>query len=144
MEMVDPLDIRHGNKILLFLLERGEIKKTDLLEIMSSSDSLSRSLQDLINTGLIESETKVMGRKVILTKLTPLGRKVAEQLRKANDIIIEYNERKIQHSTMIKKKEIDNNKTMCLACGFVNPADAKFCMNCGGKLGDKNGESNAN
>ena len=134
MEMVDPLDIRHGNKILLFLLEKGEIKKTDLLEIMSSSDSLSRSLQGLINAGLIESETKVMGRKVILTKLTPLGRKVAEQLRKANDIIIDYNERKIQHSTMIKKKEIDNNKTMCLTCGFVNPADAKFCMECGAKL----------
>ena len=134
MEMVDPLDIRHGNKILLFLLKKGEIKKTDLLEIMSSSDSLSKSLQDLINAGLIESETKVMGRKVILTKLTPLGRKVAEQLRKANDIIIDYNERKIQHSTMIKKKEIDNNKTMCLTCGFVNPADAKFCMECGAKL----------
>ena len=138
MEMVDTLDIRHGNKILLFLLERGEIKKTDLLEIMSSSDSLSRSLQELINAGLIASETIVQGRKVILTKLTPLGRKVAEQLKKADDILLDYNERtKMQHSTMIKKQEINNNKTMCLTCGFVNPADAKFCMNCGGKLGDK-------
>ena len=98
MEMVDPLDIRHGNKILLFLLERGEIKKTDLMEIMSSSDSLSKSLQDLINAGLIESETIIQGRKVILTKLTPLGRKVAEQLKKANDVIMDYNERtKMQH-----------------------------------------------
>ena len=135
MEMVDPLDIRHGNKILLFLLERGEIKKTDLLEIMSSSDSLSKSLQDLINTGLIKSETKIMGRKIILTKLTPLGRKVAEQLKKANDIIIDYNERtKIQQSTMGTKKEINDNKTICLTCGFVNPTDAKFCMECGTKL----------
>ena len=133
--MVDPLDIRHGNKILLFLLEKGEIKKTDLLEIMSSSDSLSRSLQDLINAGLIESETTIKGRKVILTKLTPLGRKVAEQLRKANDVIIYYNERtKIQQSTMGTKKEIDDNKTICLTCGFVNPTDAKFCMECGTKL----------
>ncbi len=138
MEMVDPLDIRHGNKILLFLLEKGEIKKTDLLEIMSSSDSLSRSLQGLINAGLIESETIIQGRKVIMTKLTPLGKKVAEQLRKVNGIIMDYNERtKIQHSTMVKKQEIDKNNTMCLTCGFVNPADAKFCMNCGGKLGDK-------
>ena len=71
--MADPLDIRHGNKILLFLLERGEIKKTDLLEIMSSSDSLSRSLQDLLNAGLIESKTKIMGRKVTLTNLTPMA-----------------------------------------------------------------------
>ncbi len=135
MEMVDPLDIRHGNKILLFLLKKGEIKKTDLLEIMSSSDSLSKSLQDLINAGIIESETKVMGRKVILTKLTPLGKKVAGQLKKANDVIMDYNERtKMQHSTMVKKQEIYNNKTICLTCGFVNPADAKFCMECGTKL----------
>ena len=63
--MADPLDIRHGNKILLFLLEKGEIKKTDLLEIMSSSDSLSRSLQDLINAGLLESETRIMGNESI-------------------------------------------------------------------------------
>ena len=133
--MVDPLDIRHGNKILLFLLEKGEIKKTDLLEIMSSSDSLSRSLQDLINAGLIESETIIQGRKVILTKLTPLGRKVAEQLKKANDVIMDYNERtKMQQSTMVKKQEIDDNKTICLTCGFVNPTDAKFCMECGTKL----------
>ena len=133
--MVDPLDIRHGNKILLFLLERGEIKKTDLLEIMSSSDSLSKSLQDLINAGLIESETKVMGRKVILTKLTPLGKKVAEQLKKANEVIMDYNERtKMQQSTMVKKQEIDDNKTICLTCGFVTPTDAKFCMECGTKL----------
>ena len=133
--MVDPMDIRHGNKILLFLLEKGEIKKTDLLEIMSSSDSLSKSLQDLINAGLIESETIIQGRKVILTKLTPLGRKVAEQLKKANDVIMDYNERtKMQQSTMVKKQEIDDNKTICLTCGFVNPTDAKFCMECGTKL----------
>ena len=127
--MVDPLDIRHGNKILLFLLEKGEIKKTDLLEIMSSSDSVSRSLQDLINAGLIESETIVLGRKVILTKLTPLGRKVAEQLKKASDILDEYREReKIQNSVR------NSNKDKCPICGFENPESAKFCMNCGKKI----------
>ncbi len=127
--MVDPLDIRHGNKILLFLLEKGEIKKTDLLEIMSSSDSVSRSLQDLINAGLIESKTIVLGRKVILTKLTPLGRKVAEQLKKASDILDEYREReKIQNSVR------NSNKDKCPICGFENPESAKFCMNCGKKI----------
>ena len=127
--MADPLDIRHGNKILLFLLERGEIKKTDLLEIMSSSDSLSRSLQDLLNAGLIESETIVLGRKLILIKLTPLGKKVAEQLKKASDILDEYREReKIQNSVR------NSNKDKCPICGFENPESAKFCMNCGKKI----------
>ncbi len=132
MEMVDPLDIRHGNKILLFLLERGEIKKTDLLEIMSSSDSLSRSLQDLINAGLIESETIIQGRKVILTKLTPMGRKVAKQLKKADDILIDYSE--LYNSTLANKHGTNTRVSACLLCGYENPESAKYCMECGAKL----------
>lgn len=89
--MEEPLDIRHGNKILLFLLEKGEIKKTALLEVLSSSDSLSRSLEALKNFKLIEMQTKIIGRKVITIKLTSLGKQVAEQLQKADDILKEYN-----------------------------------------------------
>ena len=130
--MVELLDIRHGNKILLFLLERCEIKKTDLLEIMSSSDSLSRSLHDLIDVGLIESETTIHGRKVILTKLTLLGRRVAKQLKKANDILVDFNE---NQNYMTKSKKGANNRTIeCFLCGFENPENAKFCMECEAKL----------
>ena len=90
--MEDPLDIRHGNKILLFILAKGEIKKTDLLEVLSSSDSLSRSLQALKKFNLIEMQTKIIGRKVITIKLTNLGLQVAKQLKKADDILRDYNE----------------------------------------------------
>ena len=86
-KMEDPLDIRHGNKILLFILEKGEIKKTDLLEVLSSSDSLSRSLEALKNFNLIEMQTKIIGRKVITIKLTKLGIQVAKQLKKADEIL---------------------------------------------------------
>ena len=92
--MEDPLDIRHGNRILLFVLEKGEIKKTDLLEVLSSSDSLSRSLQALQNFKLIEMQTKIIGRKVITIKLTGLGKDVAEQLKKADDILKYQNKTK--------------------------------------------------
>ena len=92
--MEDPLDIRHGNRILLFVLEKGEIKKTDLLEVLSSSDSLSRSLQALQNFKLIEMQTKIIGRKVITIKLTGLGKDVAEQLKKAHDILKYQNKTK--------------------------------------------------
>ena len=92
--MEDALDIRHGNRILLFILEKGEIKKTDLLEILSSSDSLSRSLQALQNFKLIEMQTKIIGRKVITIKLTDLGKEVAEQLKKADDILKYLNKTK--------------------------------------------------
>ena len=94
IEMVDPLDIRHGNKILSFLLKKGEIKKIDLLEVLSSSDSLSRSLQSFQSFKLIEMQTKIMGRKVITIKLTGLGKEVAEQLKKADDILKYQNETK--------------------------------------------------
>ena len=88
--MEDSLDIRHENRILLFLYERGEIKKTDLLEVLSSSDSLSRSLQALNSFKLIEIQTKIIGRKVIIIKLTNLGKQVASQLKKADDILRGY------------------------------------------------------
>lgn len=88
--MEDSLDIRHENRILLFLYERGEIKKTDLLEVLSSSDSLSRSLQALNSFKLIEIQTKIIGRKVIIIKLTNLGKQVASQLKKADDILRDY------------------------------------------------------
>ena len=90
-QMEDPLDIRHGNRILLFILEKGEIKKTDLLEVLSSSDSLSRSLQALKSFKLIEMQTKIIGRKVITIKLTNLGIQVAKLLKKADDILKDYN-----------------------------------------------------
>ena len=88
--MEDSLDIRHENRILLFLLKRGEIKKTDLLEVLSSSDSLSKSLQALNNFKLIEIQTKIIGRKVIIIRLTNLGKQVATQLQKADDILRDY------------------------------------------------------
>ena len=47
--MVDPLDIRHGNKILLFLLEKGEIKKTDLLDDYYKARELFNSTEDPAN-----------------------------------------------------------------------------------------------
>ena len=68
-------------------MEKGEIKKTDLLEILSSSDSLSRSLQALQNFKLIKMQTKILGRKVITIKLTDLGKEVAGHLKEADDIL---------------------------------------------------------
>ena len=83
--MVGALQERHTNQILTFLLSRGQIKKTDLLEIVSSSDSLSKTLRKLQEENMISMETKVMGRKIIHVSLTPKGRSVAEQLKRAEE-----------------------------------------------------------
>lgn len=73
IEMVNPLNILHEIKILLSLMDRGEIKKTYLPEIMESSDSHNGSLHDFINAGVIESETEVIEPMVIPGELIPLG-----------------------------------------------------------------------
>ena len=84
--MADILDLRHSSKVLLFLLQNGQIKKTELLSVISSSDSLSSSLRKMDEEGLIKIETKVIGRKTIFISLTERGREVAEQLKKAEAV----------------------------------------------------------
>ena len=84
--MVGALRERHASEILIFLLNQGKIKKTDLLEIVSSSDSLSNTLRKLQDDGLIIMETKIIGRKTIYLSLTEKGQTVAEQLKKAEQV----------------------------------------------------------
>jgi DNA-binding MarR family transcriptional regulator len=100
--MVSAIEERHASEILLFLLERGEIKKTDLLKVVSSSDSLSRVLRILNEDGFINIETKIAGRKIIHINLTPKGRAVAEQIKKADEaargIVIHEDEGKVEVS----------------------------------------------
>ena len=84
--MVDIFDLRHSSRVLLFLLENGQIKKTDLLNVISSSDSLSGSLRKMEEESLIKIETKIIGRKTIFISLTQKGREVAEQLKRAEAI----------------------------------------------------------
>jgi len=86
--MVEALRERHASQILTFVFSRGRIKKTDLLEIVSSSDSLSNTLRKLQDDGLIIMETKVIGRKTIYISLTDKGQAVAEQLKKAEQVAV--------------------------------------------------------
>ena len=97
--MVNILDLRHSSKILLFLLQNGQIKKTELLSVISSSDSLSSSLRKMDEEGLIKIETKVIGRKTIFISLTEKGRELAEQLKKAEEMVT---------SPAIENKKIDD------------------------------------
>jgi len=69
----------------MFLLENGEIKKTDLLQVVSSSDSLSNTIRKLEQEGLIATESKVIGRKIISIRLTEKGFRVAKKLKEAEE-----------------------------------------------------------
>ena len=98
--MVNPIEeTRHANKILIFLLENGQSKKTDLLKVLSSSDSLSKALRELEDSELIQSSIKLLGRKIIYINLTEKGRLVAKEIKKAADIAEEKNNTEIALST---------------------------------------------
>ncbi len=72
--------VHHATAILTFLLNKESVKKTDLLSIVSSSDSLSNSIRALQEEGFINVETKIIGRKNVFLSLTDKGHKVAKQL----------------------------------------------------------------
>ena len=119
--MVTVLKDRHAGEILVFLLNRGEIKKTDLLEIISSSDSLSRVLRRLDEEGFIHIETRIMGRKVIHINLTPKGRAVDENIAHLEEFRITLPEGLVSEIEKIIKKD----KTYTTLQEYTNEAIRK-------------------
>ncbi len=70
---------------LRYIYEKGTIKKTDLLEIITSSWTLDKLVPKLEKDGLIKVEVSKMGRKTYTISLTNKGRAVAEQLKRAEE-----------------------------------------------------------
>ena len=84
--MTDPKKFtNHEISILEFLLREGEVYKTKMIPIVSSPPILTNVLDKLESDGLINIKEKRMGRKSFLISLTPKGRAVAEQLKKAEE-----------------------------------------------------------
>lgn len=74
-------------KILLFLLERGEVRYTDLTKLMTSRGTLSLNLKELSEEGLIQ-------RRIVTTKpiqahysLTEKGKQIAIHLDRIQKIV---------------------------------------------------------
>ena len=206
----------YKDEILIFIytnFENEEIPMTKLQDIVTSYYSVTSAVNKLCEQGLLTKREVIQGRKTIMVSLTPKGRQVAEQLKKAQEIAenpsveIEESSPKIgiteeaashvqelrllyhtnvldDHVTIseiprnggrtrifniyIKRNghgnfrlwcEDDNSfdcvhvevawtypqvqqmvlsykgKTkICSVCGYENPENAKFCMNCGAKL----------
>ena len=82
MKIEFPFDA--GSKILLFLLKNGVVKKTDLLSI-STMHTIEKTLLDMERNGFIEVKEGFIGRRTYQISLTPKGRSVAEQLKRAEE-----------------------------------------------------------
>ena len=67
---------------------KGEVVKTSLLTLVSNSYSLDRYLKELSDRGLINIREEKIVRRTFYISLTPKGRLVAEQLRKAEELMV--------------------------------------------------------
>jgi len=109
---------KYAPSILIFLLDHDKVKKTDLLNIVPSTGTMESTVKRLEENGIIHTEKKYIGRRIIYISLTEKGRTIAEQFKNIN--------------------EITNNSSeeykICPVCGTKNDLDAKYCKNCGSKL----------
>jgi len=74
-------------QILLYLCEKGEVRHSELSDIMKSRGTLSLSLKDLIEEELVQR--KVLDTKPIqsLYSLTEKGALVAKELQEVKNLI---------------------------------------------------------
>ncbi|CAC12521.1 hypothetical protein [Thermoplasma acidophilum] len=86
MDTQDPLSQKYAISMLFFLLDRGNVKQFELLKIISSNMTIEKLSKILEEAGLINIKREFTGRKSYSFSLTPKGRLVAEQLKKAEEI----------------------------------------------------------
>ena len=93
---------KHISSILIFLLERGEVKKTDLSRVVSSPQTYQRAVKELEKEGYVVQRETIIGRRIVNVSLTPKGRSVAEQLKRAEEaakgVVIHEDESRIEVS----------------------------------------------
>ncbi len=81
------LDNKFANSVIRFLYEADKpVIKSALSEVVNNPYSLSKLLEALSKEGFINYSINEFGRKSYSISLTPKGREVAEQLRKAEAI----------------------------------------------------------
>jgi DNA-binding MarR family transcriptional regulator/ribosomal protein L40E len=76
---------KHVATILLFLLVHKTVKKTDLVSIIHSNNSVDKLINELNTEGFISVKKEFVGRNTYYISLTDTGRSVAEKLKQAQD-----------------------------------------------------------
>ena len=96
---MDSLSEKYSNLLLSYLLSKEKFLKTDLQVIVTNIQTLDKLLNKFQNDNLIKIEKKIIGRRTFEISLTDKGRRVAEQLKKAQEIA---------NSPTIEIKEMDD------------------------------------
>ncbi len=97
--------MKNSKSVMLFLMHApSEVKKSDLFSIIKSHQVLDKLLTALANDGYILYRSNEIGPKKYSISLTPKGRQVAEQLKKAEEaakgLVIHEEEGRIEISNI--------------------------------------------
>lgn len=83
------LSDRHVLNMLLFLLENGKVKESQLTAVVKNYYTAVDVAAKLVNNRLADSWSEKDGHTVKVYALTELGHLIAEDLKRANDRILE-------------------------------------------------------
>ena len=107
---LNSLDEKYSKSVIFWLYENNSVLKTDLQEVVKNLYSLNSLLEKLQEDGLIQIEKKPFGKNITQISLTDKGRRVAEQLKKAQEIAenpdIGNSPIKIEEDAAIRVKEL--------------------------------------
>ncbi len=77
---------RHSSEILLFLMSNGDSPITRFNEIKISPTTYYRTISNLEDAGLVIRREAINKRKIVYVSLTEKGKRMAEQLKRAENI----------------------------------------------------------
>lgn len=81
----EVLATSHASSAMVFVSEHNGCNKTDLYWTVSHNSTMSRKLEDLDHTGLMDQTFDGRG---FLLSLTPEGREVADHLSAIEDLLV--------------------------------------------------------
>ena len=85
-QKVPVISRKYASSVLLFLLKNDNAKKGDLIQVVHSNTTVDKLVRELEIEGFISVSSEFAGRRTYKIQLTNKGRKIAEQLKLADNI----------------------------------------------------------
>jgi len=83
---MDSLDLKYAKSVLLHIVDRGTLKKSDLFYVVKSHQVLDNLLNALMQDGYLKIEENERGPKKYSISLTPKGKIIAKKLKEADKL----------------------------------------------------------
>ena len=77
---------KHVSSLLIFLLGKDSVHKTDLVSVVHSNTSVDKLVNELKNEGFLSVRREFAGRNTYYISLTEKGKTTAEKLKEAQEV----------------------------------------------------------